>query len=92
MTPPVSEPMEEKPNPYRAPLTQPERPPLELAKQVSPTVAYSIIGAMLATALIIPLVLSSDPAAKLQGGLLYGAPIGGVIGYLLGKRKRRATR
>ena len=83
--------MEDKSNPYRAPLIQPESPPPELAKEVSPTVAYSIIGAMLGTAFIIPLVLSTDPVARLQGGLLYGAPIGGILGYLLGKRKRRPT-
>jgi hypothetical protein len=83
--------MEEKPNPYRAPLVQPELRPPELKKQVAPTAAYSIIGAMLGTALIIPMVLRSDPATKLQGALVFGAPIGGLIGCLLGRRKRRLT-
>lgn len=83
--------MEEKHNPYQAPLNQPESPSPELVKEVSPTVAYSIIGAMLGTAFIIPLVLTSDPVGKLEGGLLYGAPIGGLIGYLLGRRKQRPT-
>ena len=76
-------------NPYQSPAESPkggvEPPP---AGWHPLTFAYS--GFAIGTALVAPLVLAVNPFDRLIVGAAIGGPIGAILGFAFGERRRNA--
>lgn len=75
-------------NPFEAP--QAPVPPREQqprgSKNVRPTIAWTILGALFLSGVMSTLIMSTDPISRLVGGFVVGALPGGLIGYFVGKQ------
>ena len=72
-------------NPYSSPHGD-SLPPSK-AKHLPPKVTYALIGFMIGTLMLMPLVLTYSVIGQLIGGMIFGGPIGALVGYLIGRRK-----
>jgi hypothetical protein len=81
--------MNEAQNPYKAPCES-RREPSTSSQSAWTGFTWAVIGFAIGTILLSPLVLSSDPSVKVQGGMFLGGPLGALLGYLYGRKKSQS--
>lgn len=76
-------------NPYQSPGEQSENEAQSLGVDWRPF-TYTLLGFASGTALLAPLVLAVNPFDRLIVGAAIGGPIGAILGFAYGERRRKA--
>jgi hypothetical protein len=75
-------------NPYQAPISSDTSAARSKSTSWAP-LGWAILGFAIGTLVVARLILSNDLQVRLQGGAIYGGPVGALFGLAHGVHRRR---